>query len=80
MLDNLLMLRLRLGRTDDDWTVEEPSRPFEQWLDDYMNTTAAVDAVGDLVQVPAERVSTRSSIASDHRWTSSSFAANAGLT
>jgi hypothetical protein len=34
---------------DDGWTVEiRPSRPFEQWLDDYMNSTAAVDALGDL--------------------------------
>jgi hypothetical protein len=33
---------------DDDWTVEEPSRPFEQWLDDYMNSTATVDALGQL--------------------------------
>jgi hypothetical protein len=48
MPDNLLMLRVRLWRTDDDWTVEEPSRPFEQWLDDHRNATAAIDAVGEL--------------------------------
>ena len=33
---------------DDDSTVEDPSRPFEQWLDDYMNSTATVDALGEL--------------------------------
>ena len=37
-------------------------------------------AQSDRFHVPVERVSTWSSIASDHRWTSSSFAANAGLT
>ncbi|GAA1593033.1 hypothetical protein [Actinoplanes couchii] len=33
---------------DEDWTEEEPSRPFEPWLDDYMNSTATVDALGAL--------------------------------
>jgi hypothetical protein len=33
---------------DDDSTVEDPSRPFEQWLGHYMNSTATVDALGEL--------------------------------
>ncbi|GAA0905865.1 hypothetical protein [Virgisporangium aurantiacum] len=33
---------------DRDWTVEEPGRPFEQWLDDYADSTATVDALGQL--------------------------------
>lgn len=34
--------------SDDDWSTEDPSRPFEQWLDDYTNSTATVDALGEL--------------------------------
>ena len=39
---------MRSTPDDHDWSVEEPTRPFEQWLDNYVNSTAMVEALGDL--------------------------------
>jgi hypothetical protein len=34
--------------SDDDDLQEDPLRPFESWLHDYMNDSATVDALGPL--------------------------------
>lgn len=33
---------------DQGDVVEDPARPFEQWLDDFVNDDATVDALGEL--------------------------------
>jgi hypothetical protein len=37
-----------LAASEDDRNIEAPSRPFEQWLDHYITSTAMVGTLDEL--------------------------------